>query len=316
MSERLETDARATPCRDEPRQVAQPRVLKGRKASLGPGVTLYRMLPRRPLRMVGAWCFLDHFGPLRLDEGGRGLDIAPHPHIGLHTVTWLLEGEILHRDSLGNECRIRPGQLNLMTAGQGISHSEETPGDATGRLHGLQLWLAQSETDRHGPPDFQHVAELPTGELGDGRFQLMLGAFAGRHAPARVSPPVMAAELRFGPSGRLDLPLETGFEYALTALDGTLDVGPQSAPVGTLVDLGCGRDHVRIEGRVGDRTLLLGGTPFGEEILMWWNFVAREAGEIQQAREDWMGGERFGTVAAYAGDPLPAPAFTPGLRKR
>jgi len=314
MSERLSSDSRATRCQQSPHSGPEIRIIPGRKASLGPTVSLHRLLPRRALRMVGPWCFLDHIGPFAVAPD-HGLDVAPHPHIGLHTVTWLLEGEILHRDSLGNTQRIRPGQLNLMTAGRGISHSEESPSDAPGRLHGIQLWLAQPEQDRHGAPDFQHLPELPEQAVGDGRLKLFLGRWNGLNAGARLETAVTAAELSVGASGRLDIPLDPAFEYALTPLDAAAEVESVPLAPGSLADLGIGRQRVDITAGAGERLLLIGGAPFQETILMWWNFVARDPEEIAQARDDWMRGEHFGQVADYPGKPLDAPVFEANLRK-
>jgi redox-sensitive bicupin YhaK (pirin superfamily) len=147
-------------------------------------MTVRRALPRRARRTVGAWCFVDHMGPLAVTED-EGIDIGPHPHIGLQTVTWLLAGEVLHRDSLGSEQLIRPGQLNLMTAGHGVSHAEERTGRYRGDLHGMQLWVAQPEGTRHGPPAFEHHASLPQVALGGAEATLLVGDLAGASSPAR-----------------------------------------------------------------------------------------------------------------------------------
>ncbi|MDQ2068943.1 pirin family protein [Natronospira bacteriovora] len=314
MSERLPSPGSALSCRDEPHATTAIETIRGRKATLGPGVDLYRLMPRRQRRMVGAWCFLDHFGPMPI-SAGQGLDVAPHPHIGLHTVTWLLEGRILHRDSLGNEQLIRPGQLNLMTAGRGISHSEESPEGETGTLHGLQLWVAQPESGRHGEPAFQHHPQLPEHAVGDSRLTLFLGQWLAHTAPARVECPLVGAELQMGDSGKMELPLAPTFEHALVALDGPLHLdGTTTSEVGELADLGIGRERLTITGAPGSRALLIGGEPFEEEILMWWNFVARQPEEISEAREAWTRGEGFGRVTSYPGCPLDAPEFNPRPR--
>lgn len=203
-----------------------------------------------------------------------------------------------------------------MTAGHGISHSEESPPEASGHLHGFQLWLAQPESERHGAPDFRHVDTLPTGPLGDGRFRVILGHFAGTDSPVGVQPAVMAAELCFGASGRLELPLLPGYEYALAPADESVSVEDDDVPVGHLLDAGMGHERLTVTGKPGARCLLIGGEPFPETILMWWNFVARTGEEIRQAREDWANSDRFGTVESYPGDPLPAPPFNTGLKPR
>src|SRR3954470_24091974 len=154
-------------------KVCEVEVLEGRRAEVG-GFEVHRVLPRRQRRSVGAWCFVDQMGPGQV-TAARGLDIGPHPHIGLQTVTWLLRGAILHRDSLGSEQLIRPGQLNLMTAGHGVSHSEETAGVYTGELHGIQLWVAQPSSTRDGDAAFEHHAELPQQEVDNGVATVIIG---------------------------------------------------------------------------------------------------------------------------------------------
>src|SRR3954451_885376 len=168
-------DAAETPAQDAPVR-CELEVLEGRQAEVG-GFGVQRVLPRRPRRTVGAWCFVDHMGPGQVSDG-RGLDIGPHPHIGLQTVTWLVRGTVLHRDSLGSEQVIRPGQLNLMTAGHGVSHSEETAGVYAGGLHGVQLWVAQPSTTRDASPAFEHHAELPRTEVGGAVATVLIGDFA------------------------------------------------------------------------------------------------------------------------------------------
>jgi redox-sensitive bicupin YhaK (pirin superfamily) len=259
-----------------------------------------RALPRRERRTVGAWCFADHMGPAPVTETS-GLDIGPHPHTGLQTVTWLLSGEVLHRDSLGTEQLIRAGQLNLMTAGHGVAHSEEATGHYRGELHGVQLWVAQPERTRHGPAAFEHHAELPQAELDNAVATVLVGSFAGATSPARRDTSLVGVDgaLRRG-SG--SWPLEPSFEYALVVLDGQALV--QGTPVrpGHLAYLGLGRDLVELSATDPARVLLLGGEPFDEPILMWWNFVARTREEIAIAARQWRSHDpRFGRVAS----PLP-----------
>src|SRR5690606_11676247 len=182
----------------------------------------YRLLPHRERRMVGAWCFVDHFVPDDV-AGTPGMRIPPHPHTGLQTVTWLLEGEILHRDSLGNVTTARPGQLNIMTAGFGISHSEESPVDHPPVMHGLQLWAALPDATRNGPPAFSHHPELPVRRDGDATITVVAGEIAGERSPAQVHTPLVAAEIRLDGTARL--PLEPDFEYGMLVLTGTADVG-------------------------------------------------------------------------------------------
>ena len=283
-------------------------VLSPRSTELG-GFTIRRLLPQRPRRMVGAWCFLDLLGPVPVGAG-RGLDVPPHPHIGLQTVTWVLEGEALHKDSLGSEAVARPGTLNLMTSGAGIAHSEETPATASGVLHLVQLWIAQPDADRNGPPAFDHHAERPVYEARNGRATVVLGALGGVDAPARTFSPLVAAELAVDRGGELVLPLDRGFEHAVVPLAGALAVAGTPLALEHLRFLEAGRDSVALRAEGGPaRALLIGGAPFAESILMWWNFVARTTDEIVAARDDWQAGRRFGEVRAYAGERLPAPRF-------
>src|SRR5690348_5400393 len=200
-------------------RVAPPEVdvWSARDALVG-AIRVRRSLPRRERRTVGAWCFADHMGPADVTET-NGIDIGPHPHTGLQTVTWLLEGEVLHRDSLGSEQIIRPGQLNLMTAGAGVAHSEEATGAYRGRLHGVQLWVAQPESSRHGPPAFEHHPELPHVRLGGSEATILVGAFADRMSSARADTPLVGVDavVEVGPT---EWPLDTGFEHALLILEG------------------------------------------------------------------------------------------------
>ena len=277
-------------------------LLPARVATVG-GLDVRRALPRRLRRTVGAWCFADHFGP----AGPRAsMQVGPHPHTGLHTVTWLVEGEVLHRDSLGSEQLIRPGQLNLMTAGAGVAHAEETPaGDRVG-LHGVQLWVAQPDATRHGPAAIEHPAELPRVALGGATATVLVGAVAGERSPARADTPLVGAEVAL-PGGRATVPLDRGFEHALVVLDGEVEVGGRTVGSGVLAYLGEGRDDVEVGTPGGARLLLLGGAPFGEPIVMSWNFVGRSRDEVARAAADWNAGHaRFGAVASRL-DRIPAP---------
>jgi redox-sensitive bicupin YhaK (pirin superfamily) len=280
-----------------------------RQAALPGGLVVRRALPRAGRRLVGPWCFLDHYGPLAFGVD-KPMSIGPHPHIGLQTVTWLIEGEALHRDSLGNERLITPGQLNLMTAGFGISHSEETPQRNSGRLHGVQLWVALPETRRHMPPSFDHYAELPTVELGGGRAVVLMGELNGVRSPANAHSRMVGADIVASNDADLSLPLDSSFEHALILIDGDVALGDRKLELSTLYYLGTGRDAVTLTARTGSRLMLLGGAPFGESILMWWNFVGRTPEEIAKARNDWEQGSRFGSVAGYLGDRIPAPPLS------
>lgn len=274
-------------------------ITASRLTELG-AVTIRRALPRRGRRTVGAWCFVDHVGPATVTKG-HGLDIGPHPHIGLQTVTWLVTGEILHRDSLGSEQIIRPGQLNLMTAGHGVSHSEEATGAYRGELHGVQLWVAQPSATRHGDAAFEHHPELRQVEVGSCTATVLVGEFADVNSPARHDTDHVGVDLDLR-SGDTVVPLVPGFEYALVVLDGAVTLAGNVLEPGHLGYLGTARDEVRLRTAEATRALLIGGVPFPEQVLMWWNYVARQQAEISAAHADWAAGaERFGRVAS----PLP-----------
>ena len=270
-------------------------VLEDRFAQVG-GMTVRRALPKRARRTVGPWCFLDHFGPAPLDEGA--MEIGPHPHTGLATVTWVVEGEVLHRDSLGSEQLIRPGQLNLMSAGRGVAHAEESPSGTGGSMHGAQLWVAQPEATRTGDPGFEHHGELPSAELGGGVVATVLvGALGETRSPARADHPAVGVDLVVG--GSADVPLTKDFEHALVVLAGTARVEGRDVGPGALVDLGRGRSAVGLSGGPGTRVLLVGGAPFEFAPVMWWNFVGRTREEVADARADWVAGtDRFGPVSS------------------
>lgn len=276
-------------------------------ATLGEGMRIYRAMPTVQRRTVGAWCFLDHFGPTDVARG-RGLRVGPHPHIGLQTVTWLLDGEILHRDSLGSLQAIRPGQLNLMSAGRGLCHSEESPTSRPAGLHGAQLWIAQPDTTRQGEPAFAHHAQLPVLARGDLSVTVLAGTALGERSPAQVATPLVGMELRSLDAIDAQLPLEPGFEYAALVLQGTADIGGEFLGPGTLLYLGQGRESLRLRTTAPVIVLLIGGEPFGEPLLMWWNFVGRSKQELLQASRDWNAAAAyFGAVEGYDGARLTAP---------
>ena len=269
-----------------------------------------RLLPLRQRRSVGAWCFVDHYGPASVD-GVAGMQIPPHPHIGLQTVTWLIAGTVLHRDSLGSEQLIRPGQLNLMTAGRGIAHSEQSPEDHDPWLHGVQLWLALPGAHRQVAPDFEHHAELPVVRLGGLDATVFAGSLADVTSPARVFSGVVGAEISAAADARGTVPLAPQHEHVLFAAFGTAAADGTSLPRGCLLYLPPGRESADIAARAGARLFLLGGEPLGETLLMWWNFVGRTPDDIAAAARDWASGQRFGTVAGYHGAPLAAPPLDP-----
>lgn len=280
-------------------------LLEGREVVLGGprGMPVVRTLPNKVRRMVGAWCFVDHYA------GDDPMRVPPHPHTGLQTVTWLVEGTVRHRDSLGSDQLIVPGQLNLMTAGRGIAHAETSahPAErAKNRLHGVQLWVALPDADRGGAPAFAHHADLPELTEGGATVRVLVGELGGARSPARAYTPILGAEISVPAGGRTRLGLEPEFEYAALALTGTVEVETVPLGPGPLLYLGCGRTGLDLSSSGSARVLLLGGEPFEERIVMWWNFIGREHEEIVAFRDRWMAGRGFGEVS-YEGDRLPAP---------
>jgi redox-sensitive bicupin YhaK (pirin superfamily) len=281
----------------EPREVP----LGGPRAML-----VRRTLPHRDIRTIGAWCFVDSFGPTRGGTDGSGMHLPPHPHIGLQTVTWLLAGDVEHRDSVGSRQRVHPGELNLMTAGRGIAHSEDTVGPAGGTLHGVQLWTALPDAARHQDPHFEHHGDLPVVTGVGLRVTVFLGSLYGVRSAAAAYSPLLGAEVVLAPGARARIPLDADFEHGVLAVDSEPVVAGVRVGASSLLHLPSGRRELPVQGP--GRFLLLGGTPFEEELLMWWNFVAREHAEIEQARKDWQEGRGFGEVDHPAG-PLAAPAL-------
>jgi quercetin 2,3-dioxygenase len=294
-------------------------VLEARKAAIGDGTEVRRLLPQRALRTIGAWCFLDHYGP---DDtsAGPGMQVPPHPHIGLQTASWLFDGLVLHRDSLGSQQLIRPGELNLMTSGRGIAHSEESPSGRPALLHGVQLWIALPHEHRFTDPDFAHHADLPVIESGSARITVVAGEHAGERSPARVFTPLTGLEVVLADGGEVALNVREDFEYGLLAADGPATVTPGIRPVGPdqavigpglLAHLPPGVTAITLSAPGPCRFFVVGGTPLRERLVMWWNFVAPTGEEITTARDAWINGE-FGEVKGCAGDPLPAPPLPPG----
>ena len=277
----------------------------GRDVRLG-DLRVLRALPVKGRRLIGPWCFLDRFGPLIFDRG-TPMDVAPHPHMGLQTVTWLLDGEVVHDDSLQQEALLRPGGLNVMTSGEAIAHAERTPDENTGRLNGVQLWTALPERDRHGAASFQHLVEVPTIEFPGGIARVFSGTLGDTTSPARHFSGLVGADLEIHPGETLTVPVQRAHEHAVLLLQGDAALHHETARPDTLYYLGTQRDELAISSATGSRVLLIGGLPFGETILMWWNFVARTPEEIRRARDDWEAHRRFGEVPAYRGARIAAP---------
>lgn len=286
-------------------------VVTSREVPLGGprAMTVRRTLPQRARSLVGAWCFADHYGPDDVASTG-GMDVPPHPHTGLQTVSWLFSGEIEHRDTTGAHAIVRAGELNLMTGGSGVAHSEVSTPD-TGTLHGVQLWTVLPDAARHLPRSFvHHVPEVVA--LDGATVRVLLGTLAGSTSPVPTHTPLLGAEVVLDPGAELALDVAPRFEHGVL-----VDRGPvvlDGVELGR-AELGCtapGRRQLTI-GNPGDqpaRVVLLGGEPFGEPVVMWWNFIGRTHEEIAGYREEWeAGSDRFGQVEGYRGEVqrLPAP---------
>lgn len=261
-----------------------------------------RTLPQRQRSLIGAWCFVDHYGPDDVSAAG-GMDVAPHPHTGLQTVSWLFEGAVQHIDSGGSAGLVLPGEVNLMTAGQGICHSEVSTDD-TSTLHGVQLWLALPESRRNQEArEFEHFAPEPT-TFDGGEFLVFLGQLWGSASPVTTHSPILGAEIRLRPGASFDLPVDESFEHGVLVDSGDIAVENVPVPVNAIGYTGVGLKEMRISnsGDEDARLILLGGEPFGEEIIMWWNFVGRSHEEIVRFREEWQEeSPRFGQVDGYVG---------------
>ena len=288
--------------------------IETRAAEVGGGLIVRRALPNRLRRTVGAWCFLDHAGPMEFGRGG-GMGVGPHPHIGLQTFTWMIEGTVMHRDSLGNEQLITPGQVNLMTAGRGIAHAEDSDSAGGGRLHAVQLWIALPDGERHRAPAFRNYPHLPLLELGGFSVRVLAGRAFGKTSPAEVYSPLVGLDLAAAGPASISVPLSASFEHAALVLSGAASIADQELTPDTLLYLGSARERLAIRCEAAARIMLVGGVPFGEDILLWWNFVARDAQEMEQAARDWNTGQRFGAVHGSPSPPLSAPEVT-GLHLR
>lgn len=314
--------------------------LDPRDVLLGRTTHVRRILPHKERRRIGAWCFLDHYGPDDIKTTG-GMWVPPHPHTGLQTVTWLFEGLGRHTDSLGSDQLIRPGQLNVMTAGHGICHAEVSPPEAPATLHGLQLWVALPEEHRDRvPADFTHLADLPGWSADGAAVTVLVGSLGGHTSAAPTYTPLVGAEITLEPGASIDLELREDFEYGVLAVSADVLVDGAPLALHRLSYLGQGRSTVRLA--AADATavvVLLGGEPFEEELVMWWNFIGRSHEEIVAHREAWqteIGAEQFPAAVSAAesgtyGDgvrypqfgtfppnqpaPLPAPAL-PNARLR
>lgn len=307
----VETRPRESACRSGATRPAVTERYEPRLVPLGGlrAIEVHRLLPQRALPTVGAWCFLDKFGPQR-----DAMRVLPHPHIGLQTVTWPLQGEIRHRDSLGSDVMIRPGQLNLMTSGAGISHSEFSVGERS-LIDGLQLWVALPAAADVVQPAFERYDDLPRHVDGGLEATVFMGELAGVASPATTYSALVGAQVEMRAGTRTSIPLPHDHEHAVLVLAGSVRVAGTDLAPGPLLYLGVGRDDLAVSADEPARLILLGGEPFPDDLVMWWNFVGRSHDEIVRARADWeeRRHERFGEVRGHGGDYIPAPAL-PSVR--
>jgi redox-sensitive bicupin YhaK (pirin superfamily) len=279
-----------------------------------------RALPDRQIRMIGAWCFLDHYGPEDV-SGSAGMQVWAHPHTGLQTVSWLLDGEIEHRDSLGSQVMVRPGELNIMTAGRGIVHSEISQPDKPPLLHGVQLWVALPEAVRDLDPAFQSYADLPDLNPPGVRGKVLIGDVGGARSPSRAYSPLCGADLSLDAGAEVVLAVEEGFEYGIFVVAGAVVAESTTVGVDQLLYLGANRRNLRISSQHGGRLIMLGGEPFAEDIVMWWNFIGRSHQEIVEFRSAWESRDRrFPPVVSRServmeAPPLPTVRLKPRPRR-
>lgn len=306
----LETEPEELVCPPDPPRGIE--ILEPRDVPLGGprAMGVRRTLPQKARSLIGAWCFVDHYGPEPI-----AMDVPPHPHTGLQTVSWLFSGEIEHRDGVGSHAVIVPGGLNLMTAGRGIAHSEVSLRSDAGAtpplLHGAQLWIALPDSARHGEPFFETYTPHPV-TVGSATVRVFLGSLAGSTSTAQVFSELLGAQIDL-PAGRsVTLDVDPRFELGILLDAGALTVAGADVPVSHLAYLPPGSETLTLTaGSTDARLLLIGGVPLGEQIVMWWNFIGRTHEEIVEYREDWESGRRFAPVTGYDGDALPAPVMPP-----
>lgn len=281
--------------------IVEPRTVK---LTTRTGVEVKRSIPHAKLRKIGAWVFVDHFGPTKQTDG---MVVAAHPHTGLQTVTWLFEGAIDHRDSIGSIQRIEPGQLNMMNAGHGISHSELSL-KGPEFLHAIQLWIALPDDVRDQQPSFEHLSELPKVEFSGASARVLVGEFGGQKSPTKIFSELVGVELKIPKGSRVNLPLNSRFEYGLLVASGGLRAADQVIEENNLAYFALGASELALEATSNTTAILLGGVPMTEQIVMWWNFIGRSHQEIVEARNLWNSrATRFGQFEDEIGGFIPAP---------
>jgi quercetin 2,3-dioxygenase len=282
-------------------------LLTARRVPLGKTTEVSRALPDRQIRMIGAWCFLDHYGPEDVSRSA-GMQVWAHPHTGLQTVSWLFDGEIEHRDSLGSQAIVRPGELNIMTAGHGIVHSEISQPDKPPMLHGVQLWVALPGAMRDRAPAFDSYVNLPDLIRPGMAGKVLIGEVDGASSPALGYSPLCGAELRLDSGADVVIPIEESFEYGVFVVAGAVVAESTTAAVDQLLYLGSGRQSLRLRSPYGGRVIMLGGQPFAEHIVMWWNFIGRSHQEIVEFRSAWEKRDvRFSPIVSRSEKAMEAP---------
>ncbi|ABM01744.1 pirin family protein [Shewanella amazonensis] len=272
------------------------------------GIPVARAIPQKARRLIGPWCFLDHLGPI---SGPATVNVGEHPHTALQTFTWMMAGEILHRDSLGSAQVIRPGQVNLMTAGHGIAHTEESLPNQT-HLHAAQFWIALPAAHKDTAPRFDHYPTLPRWQDAGANFTLLVGDWGNHRSPVLHFSPILGLEIFHsadtGAPVTLTLPLEPTFEYGLMPLEGSFQLAGESFSDNQLAFVNRGETSVTIRLQAGCRLLLIGGEPLTDDITIWWNFVGHSKADIAEAQAQWLAQDpRFGPVTGYQGQRLEPP---------
>jgi redox-sensitive bicupin YhaK (pirin superfamily) len=287
--------------------------ITGKAHDLGDGFFVTRLLPQAARRSIGPFVFFDYFGPVDFPPG-KGIDVRPHPHIGLATVTYLFEGAQMHRDTLGSVQEIRPGDVNWMTAGRGIAHSERTGPQtrASGhRMHGIQSWVGLPQADEEAAPGFQHfaAADLPEHDSNNVRLRLIAGTAFGLTSPVKVFSPIFYADARFEAGGALPYAAEHE-ERAFFVIDGEVQVdngqgGTDVHGPGAMLALDPG-EETTLYAAAPARVMLLGGAPLDGPRHIWWNFVSSDRDRIARAKQEWVDG-KFGTIPGDDKEFIPLP---------
>ena len=304
---------------------ARVEILNPRAVPLGgfQAMTVNRILPQRQRSFIGAWCFSDHYGPDCVVDTG-GMDVAPHPHTGLQTVSWLFQGEVTHHDSAGNHAVVLPGEANFMTAGKGIAHSEVST-QSTEALHGVQLWTALPDSSRFTDPRFDHFAPELTELDAGAKARVFVGSLFGLSSPVSTFSPLLGAEVTLPAGAKIAIDVDPQFEHGFLLDQGALEVEGVDITPTKMAYTGIGEKQLLLENPSGEdaRFIVLGGEPFTENIMMFWNFIGRSNEEIREFRKEWEeGSSRFYPTHGYIGhDPkgptrIPSPELPGNLKPR